>query len=117
EILGEVDHDGDVAALPGEARTPAARKHGRTVLAAQGDGLDHLLDRLGEHDSDGNLPVVRTVGRVQRAVPAAEPHLALDLAAHVALERPDLLVLQRTSTPACALEHMAGRHAAYRSAS
>src|SRR5215470_4704664 len=36
-VLREVEDDGDVTTLPGEARARAARQYGRTELSAHGD--------------------------------------------------------------------------------
>ena len=75
-VLGEVDDDGHVARLPGEAGPRAARQQRRVVLATDGDGGGHVLGIAGNQDTDGNLAVIRCVGRVQRAGAAVEPHLA-----------------------------------------
>ena len=87
EVLREVDHDSDVAALPGEARAAAAREHRRTVLAARRDGRDDVVDGARDDDADRHLPVVRPRGRVEGAIADAEAHLALDAPAQGVLER------------------------------
>ena len=45
QVLREVEHDRDVAALAGEARAAAARQDRRAVLAADRHGGDEVVDR------------------------------------------------------------------------
>ena len=47
QVLGEVHHDSDVAALPGEAGAAAARQHRGTELAGRGHGRNHVVDGPG----------------------------------------------------------------------
>ncbi len=75
-VLREVEHDRDVAALAGEAGAGAARQHRRAEAAARGHRRDHIVCIAGNDEPDGNLPVVRAVGGVERAAPAIEAHLA-----------------------------------------
>src|SRR3546814_9365715 len=58
EMAGEVDHDGYVAALPGEARAAASRDDWGIMLAAVPDGLNHLVAAPWCHDADRHLAVV-----------------------------------------------------------
>ena len=58
QVLGEVQHHGDVAALTREARAAAARQHRRLVLAADAHGLDDVVDRARDDDADRQLAVV-----------------------------------------------------------
>ena len=44
QVLGEIDHDGDVAALAGQAGAAAARENRRAMLAADRDGRDDIFD-------------------------------------------------------------------------
>ena len=75
-VLRVIEHDGDVAALASEARAAAAREDGRTVFAANRHRRDHIVSITGNDDANRHLPVVRGVGRVKRAAPAVESHLA-----------------------------------------
>ncbi len=82
-VLGHVDHDSGVARLAGEACSAAARDNRRAILARDSDRGDHIIGVLRQDDADGDLPVVRGVRCVQRAIPIGEP----DLAAHGLPER------------------------------
>jgi hypothetical protein len=79
QVLREVDDDGDVRDLPGEARPAAAREDRRAMLAARGDRREDVVDRLRDHDADRDHPVVRPSGRIERAVARPEANLALEL--------------------------------------
>ncbi len=87
DVLGEVDDDGDVAALPGERRAAAAPKERRAVLAADAHGLDHVLDVARDDDADRHLAVVGGVGRVERAAAVVEADLAADVRSQLSGER------------------------------
>src|SRR5689334_23305766 len=82
-----VDDDGLVARLPGEARAATARQHRHAVLATDRDGRHDRIDGARHDDADRRVPVVRRIGRVQRARPAVEAHLSVDVLAQRALER------------------------------
>ena len=49
--------------LPGERRAAAARRNRHTVLAADADGLDHVVVVTRNDHADRHLPVVRSIGR------------------------------------------------------
>ena len=78
QVLGEVDDDGDVRGLAGEARAAAAREHRHVMRPADLDGRDDVVDRARDDDPDRHLPVVGASGRVERARAGAEPDLAGD---------------------------------------
>jgi hypothetical protein len=79
EVLGEVHHHGDVAALAGEAGAATAGEDRRAELTADRDGRDEVIDRPRDDDADRDLPVVGGVGGVQgpgaaiEADPATHP--------------------------------------------
>ena len=81
-VLGEIEDDGDVAALSGETGSSAAREDGSAVFSAQGDGGDDVCFVAGDDQADGDLAVVRRVGGVHGAASAVEA----DFAAHLLLE-------------------------------
>ena len=83
---GAVDHDGLVDRLTGEARARAARQERRAVLATDGVHGDDVFDRLRKHDADRNLPVVRSIVRVERPVLHVEANVAFDRALEVVLQ-------------------------------
>ena len=99
-VLREIEHDRDVAALPGEAGAGAARQHGRAVLPARRDRRDHIVGIARNHEADGDLAVVRAVGRVQRAAAAVEADFALDRTRFSSCF--EIRPPGRTSQPACA---------------
>ena len=76
EVLGPVDHDGDVAAAAGQARAAAARQDRRPMSPADVDRGDHIVDVPWDHDADRHLAIVRAVRRVQGAAAVVEPDLA-----------------------------------------
>ncbi|HEY7551096.1 MAG TPA: hypothetical protein VH913_16475 [Hyphomicrobiaceae bacterium] len=78
EVFREVDQDGNIAALPGQARAAAARDDGRIELAAQPDGPDDVLAAPGHHDADRHLSVVRSVGGIERTAAGVEADLPVD---------------------------------------
>src|SRR5215475_1740990 len=79
-VSQEIDHARN-------ARAAAAGQNRRPVTPAGRDGPDHVLFISRDHDADRNLPVVRRVGRVERAVARAEPDLAANGRMKLALQR------------------------------
>jgi hypothetical protein len=75
-VLGEIEHDRLVAGLAGQARTGAACEHGCAVIAADRERRDDIVGVARNHDTDRQLPVVRRIGRIERAATLAEAHLA-----------------------------------------
>ena len=94
QVLREIEHDGDVAALAGEARAAPARKERRFVLPADADSLDDVVERARNDDADRQLAVVRAAGGVERPIARPESHLPLDGAAEVVLEAADVYFLE-----------------------
>ncbi|HKF35379.1 MAG TPA: hypothetical protein VKB35_00645 [Ktedonobacteraceae bacterium] len=80
-VLGHVDDDGGVAALPCQASPAAARQQGDSIAPAERDGLDDVLYAAGKHDADGHLAVVGAIGRVERPAPLVKAHLTVDAGA------------------------------------
>jgi hypothetical protein len=78
QVLREVDDDGDVDRLAGEARAAAARGDRRLMVTAGLHRRDDVVDRPREDDADRHLAIVRAGRRVQPAVAVGEPNLALD---------------------------------------
>src|SRR5207247_5138473 len=87
QVLRGVDHHRHVAALSGQAGAAATRQHGRAVPAADGHGLDDLVDRARDHYADRDLAVVGGVRGVEGAAAVVEAHLARDARAQVGFER------------------------------
>jgi hypothetical protein len=86
-VLRKVEDDGDVRALPDEARTAAARQHRGTVAATRFQRRDDIVDGAREDDADRHLAVDGEVVRVQRAAAGVEPDLAFYLPRELLPER------------------------------
>ena len=95
QVLGAVDDDGDVAALPGQAGAAAARQERRPKSPALFDGGDDVVDGARDDDADGNLAVVRAVGGVERPVTRVEADLAADSRAQGGFEGDCVDILRR----------------------
>ncbi len=87
QVLAEVDEDGHVAALAGQAGSAAAREDRSAVLAAGGHRRDDIVDRARDDDADGHVAVVGAVGRVHRAGSGVETDFSGEGRAELALER------------------------------
>ena len=74
-VLGEIHHDGDVAALPGQAGAAAARENRRAVASRRGHRRHDVVDRPRDDDADRHLPVVGTVGGVECPAAGVEADL------------------------------------------
>ena len=81
-VLREIEHYRDVAALPGQARTGAARQNRRTVLFARRNRGNHISGIARYHQANRNLAVIGTIGRVESTAATIEPHFP----AHSALQ-------------------------------
>jgi len=62
--------------LAGEARPAAAQRHRSVVRGADGDRLDQVVGVDRPNHADGDVAIVRRVGRVQRSFAGVEPDLA-----------------------------------------
>jgi len=71
-ILCEIQYNGDIAALASQACTGPSGKNGSAVLPARRHGRDHICIIAGHHQADGNLPVIRPIGGVERSAAAIE---------------------------------------------
>jgi hypothetical protein len=80
-VLGEIENDGDVAALAGERGAAAAAEQRRAELAAERDRCKNVVGIAWEHDADGDLAVVGAVGGVESAGAAIEPDFTANLGA------------------------------------
>ncbi len=80
-VLGEIEDDGDVAALSGERGAAAAAEQRRAELAAERDRGLNIVGIAREHHSDGHLAVVGAVGGVESAGAAVEADFTTNLCA------------------------------------
>ena len=96
-VLGEVQNHGNVAALAGQARASPARQHRRAEFAARRNRRLHVVRVARNHQTNGNLAIVRAVGGVQRPAAAIEAHFA---AHHSRSSRSSSARLRETNPPA-----------------
>jgi len=92
QVLGVVQHHGDVAALARQAGPAGTVEHRRAVLGAGGHGRHHVVGRRRHHHADRHLPVVRPVGGIRRPASGVEPDLPADGPVKGILERADVHV-------------------------
>jgi hypothetical protein len=85
-VSGEIENDGDVAALSGEGRAAAATEKGCAELAAERYRGQNIVGIAGTHYADGDLAVVGPVGGVQGAGAAVEADVAMKSAADLGAE-------------------------------
>src|ERR1700736_212811 len=80
-VLGEIQHDSDIAALPGERCAATAAEQGRTEFAASRNCGEDVVGIVRKNYADRNLTVVGAVGRVERAATVVKANVATDLKA------------------------------------
>jgi hypothetical protein len=80
-VLGEIEDDGDVAALSGEGRASAAAEQGSVEFAAEGDGGEDVVGIVRENYPDGDLAVIGAIGSVESAGTGVKADFAANLAA------------------------------------
>ena len=78
-VLGEVEHYGDIAALSGQAGACSAGQDRSSVFTASRHGSHDIVGIAGNHQPDGNLAIVRSVGRIHGAAPAIETDFSLNV--------------------------------------
>ena len=79
QIFCAVEHDGDVAALAGEAGSTSPSENWRAVAAADGYRVHDIFGGFWNHDADRNLPVVGAIGGVEGAGTSVEADFAFDI--------------------------------------
>jgi hypothetical protein len=85
-VLGEVEHNRDVATLPGQAGAGASRQNWRAVPPANRNRRDDVLVVPRYDKPDWDLTVVRTIRRVQRSTATVESDLSSHLPPQLAFE-------------------------------
>jgi len=85
-VFGEVEDDGDVAALAGQAGAGSARQHRCAITPADSDRRDDVIGISRNDEPDRNLPIVRTVSRVQRSTPPIEADFTANFPLQCAFE-------------------------------
>jgi hypothetical protein len=77
-VAGEIEDDGDVAALAGERCASSTAEQGRSEFAADGNRGENVIDVAGENDADGDLAVVGAVGCVEGAGAGVEADIFMN---------------------------------------
>jgi hypothetical protein len=72
-VLGEIEDDGNVAALAGEGCASTAAEQWRAEIAAEGDGGENILGIAGNYNANRDLAIVGAVSGVESAGAAIEP--------------------------------------------
>jgi hypothetical protein len=85
-VLAEIEHHGNVAALPGQARPRSSRQNGSPELSRGCEGGDNVVGVSGYNQANGNLPVIRRVGRVEGSAPSIEADLSANVFAQLTFE-------------------------------
>jgi hypothetical protein len=75
-VLRKVEDDRDVAALPGKRSTAAPAQQRCAELPAELDCGEDVVGIARQHDSNRNLAVVGTVGRVESAATEIEANFS-----------------------------------------
>jgi hypothetical protein len=85
-VLAEIEHHGDVTALSSQARPGSSRQDGRPKLSGGRDGRDNVVGVSGYDQANGDLTVVRRVGRVERSAPGIEADLSANAFSQLTFE-------------------------------
>jgi len=78
-VLGEIEDDGDVAALSGERSASATAKKGSAEFAADRDGSAHIVGVVRQNHPDRDLAIVGAVGCIQGPAAVVEANFAANL--------------------------------------
>src|SRR5712671_4568741 len=77
-VFGEIQDDGDVAALSCERGSSAAAKQRRSEFATERDDGQNIVHVARKHDANWHLAIIRAVGRVECAAAVVEAYVALN---------------------------------------
>ena len=80
-VAGEIEYQGDVAALAGERGSRAAAEQRSAVRARERDGGDDVIGVTGKNHADGHLAIVRAVGGIESAAAGIEADVAANILA------------------------------------
>jgi hypothetical protein len=75
-VLRKIQDHGNIAALTRQACAGSTSKNGSAILPASSHGGDDILIIAWNYEPDGDLAVIGSIGCVERATTAIEPHLA-----------------------------------------
>ena len=87
QVLGEINHNGNIAALPGKACAAAPGQNRRAIFAGQRHRLNYILDCFRNDHADGHLAVVGAVRGIECAAAVVETHLAIYVLAQLSGQR------------------------------
>src|SRR3984885_3336999 len=79
-VLREIEDDRHVAALAGQGSSAAASEERSVMVAAEGDGGEHVFFVARNDYADRDLAIVGAVGRVERASAGVEADLSAEMA-------------------------------------
>ena len=79
-VLREIEDDRHVAALAGQGSSAAASEERSVMVAAEGDGGEHVFFVARNDYADRDLAIVGAVGRVERASAGVEADLSSEMA-------------------------------------
>src|SRR5579863_1119871 len=85
-VLGVIDQDCSIATGTGETGAATTRDDRRTELPRGRDGSFDVLRIPRKNDSDGNLPIVRSIGCIERPAARIKSNLALNGRAQLGLK-------------------------------
>ena len=80
-VLREIENDGDIAALPGERSSSTAAEQWRAELAAESDCSENVVGVARKHNSDRDLTIVRSVGRIKSTALIVETDVTAEILA------------------------------------
>src|SRR5260370_13760674 len=85
-VFGEIQHDGNIAALPGEARAGSPRQNRGAIRSACGDGCNHIFVVTRNHQPNRNPAIIRSIKGIECATASVETHLALHRSSELFLQ-------------------------------
>jgi len=86
-VFREIHDDGGIATLSGKRCSATAGEQWGAVVAAQGNGGEHVFFVARNYDADRNLPVIGTVGGIDGAAARVEANLAAKVTAESGFKR------------------------------
>ena len=82
-VLGGIQDDRNIAALPRETRPPAAGENGRAKLSRDRHCLNHVVSVSRNNHANGHLAIVRSVGCIECAAASIKAHFAANSPAQI----------------------------------
>jgi hypothetical protein len=79
-VFGKIEDYRDIAALTGQRSSAAAAQDGSAIFAGQSNRGDYIVGIAGNNHPNGDLPVIGSVGGVERAAARIEADFAAQVA-------------------------------------